>query len=510
MDKVFSFIKEPDEENVKNMNPVWKILIVDDDTDVHSVTKLVLKNFEFEGSGLEFYSAYNGQEAKKILSTTEDIALILLDVVMEEDDTGLKIAKFIREELRNDTIRIILRTGQPGSAPETSVIVEYDINDYKEKSELSARKLFSTIYTTIRSYRDLMRIKKNRDGLEKIIHYSSSLFEKKSFNEFSSGVLIQLSTLMRNQGNALMYAVCSNIVCDEITDETAFEIIATTLGDTDHALAQTIKSRLLKALEKKEDMISDGHYVGYFDLNEYGIHLIYLESVSPLLVHEEKHLLNLFVRNITIAFQNIYLHKDLLGIQKELIYSMSSLAESRSKETANHIRRVSHASGLLAKLMGLNDEEQEVIRHASSMHDIGKMGIPDTILLKPGSLDESEFETMKQHTKLGHEVFHKSNHRILRVASTIALSHHENFDGTGYPRGIAKEDIPICARIVSVVDVFDALTHDRCYKKAWTVEEALDFIKSQSGKKFDPKIVGVFLDNIDSFLEIMESYKDDY
>jgi len=506
MDKVFSFIKEPDEENVKNISPVWKILIVDDDADVHSVTKLVLKNFEFEGSGLEFYSAYNEQEAKKILSTTEDIALILLDVVMEEDDTGLKIAKFIREELRNDTIRIILRTGQPGSAPETSVIVEYDINDYKEKSELSARKLFSTIYTTIRSYRDLMRIKKNRDGLEKIIHYSSSLFEKKSFNEFSSGVLIQLSTLMRNQGNALMYAVYNKIACDEMS----FEIIATTVGDTDGTSSQNIKSRLMEAIEKKEDIICDGHYVGYFNLNEYGIHLIYLESVCPMLVNEEKHLLNIFVRNITIAFQNIYLHKDLLGIQKELIYSMSSLAESRSKETSRHIRRVSHASGLLAKLMNLSDEEQEVIQYASSMHDIGKMGIPDTILLKPASLDAREFQVMKEHTKLGHEVFSKSNHRILRVASKIALSHHENYDGTGYPGGISGEDIPICARIVAVTDVFDALTHNRCYKEAWKIEEALQFIKEQSGIKFDPEITSVFLENIDQFLEIMERYKDDY
>ena len=145
----------------------WKILIVDDEIEVHNMTKNVLSNFVFENKQLEFISAFTGQEAIEILKKHNDIAVILLDVVMETDDAGLIVTKKIRKELKNKKVRIVLRTGQPGLAPEKDIIVNYDINDYKEKTELTSNKLFTTIVAAIRSYRDLSIIEQNRIGLKK-------------------------------------------------------------------------------------------------------------------------------------------------------------------------------------------------------------------------------------------------------------------------------------------------------------------------------------------------------
>jgi len=141
---------------------IWKILIVDDAKGVHTITKTILSGFSFEGSTLEFLSAYSALEAEKIMQEHNDIALILLDVVMEDDDSGLKFVKYVRDTLQNKMVRIVLRTGQPGQAPERDVIIQYDINDYKEKTELTSDKLFTTIIASLRNYKDLMAIKESK------------------------------------------------------------------------------------------------------------------------------------------------------------------------------------------------------------------------------------------------------------------------------------------------------------------------------------------------------------
>ena len=174
----------------------WKVLIVDDEDQIHTVTRMVLADFSFKDMPLEFLSAHSGAQARDVLREHGDIAVVLLDVVMETDNAGLELAVFIREELRNANLRIILRTGQPGQAPERRVIVDYDINDYKEKSELTAQKLFSTMITALRSYRDIMTIEMSRNGLEKIIGASASLFQIRSMETFLSGILMQIGSLL--------------------------------------------------------------------------------------------------------------------------------------------------------------------------------------------------------------------------------------------------------------------------------------------------------------------------
>ena len=193
----------------------WKILIVDDESDVHNVTMYMIKGMEYLGRPLQFFHAYSGQEAKAILAQQQDIAVILLDVVMETEDSGLQLVRFIREELQNCTVRIVLRTGQPGKAPAARVILEYDINDYKEKTELTLEKMLVTVISALRSYNFITTIENNRKGLKKIIEASSDIFERQSLQKLGSGVLSQLTSILQLREDAI-YSHASGLTASGI------------------------------------------------------------------------------------------------------------------------------------------------------------------------------------------------------------------------------------------------------------------------------------------------------
>lgn len=337
----------------------WKILIVDDDEDIHDVTELALKRLEFENRKLTFIHAYSAFEAKVKLVEYPDIAVALLDVVMENESAGLDLVRVIREDFRNENIRLILRTGNPGQAPEESVTLSYDINDYRGKTELTAQNLRTVIITALRSYQSILTIK----GL----------------------------------------------------------------------------------------------------------------------------------------------YKEIDDTQKELIYTLSEIAESRSVDTGNHVKRVGIISTFLARALHLPAEEVENMKLAASMHDLGKLAIDDAILNKPGKLTENEFNTMKNHCRYGYEILKFSQRELLKMAAIISYEHHENYDGTGYPRGISGDEIHVYSRIVAIADVFDALSMKRVYKESWPQDRILEYIKEESGKKFDPKIVQIFLEHFEEIKDLIEA-----
>ena len=177
----------------------------------------------------------------------------------------------------------------------------------------------------------------------------------------------------------------------------------------------------------------------------------------------------------------------------EVLERLAIAAEYRDDDTRDHTRRVGHSASLMAQAMGLTPFEVDTIKRASPLHDLGKIGVPDSVLLKPGKLTNEEFEIIKTHSRIGAEILEGSEYHLLEMAKDIAIAHHEKFDGTGYPNGLRGEEIPLPARIVSVADVFDALTHERCYKPAWPVEDAVTEIVSQSGRQFDPNVVEAFV-----------------
>lgn len=204
----------------------------------------------------------------------------------------------------------------------------------------------------------------------------------------------------------------------------------------------------------------------------------------------------------------ITLNQEISDTQREIVTTMGIIGETRSKETGLHVKRVAEYSYLLAKLIGLSEEEATLLKEASPMHDIGKVGIPDHILNKPGKLTPEEFEIMKTHAQLGYEMLKYSEREILKASAVVAYTHHEKWDGSGYPRRLSGEEIPIYGRITAVADVFDALGHDRIYKEAWPLKNILDLFKEEREKQFDPNMIDLFFEHLDQFLSIRDRMQD--
>ena len=483
----------------------WKLLIVDDDQEIHSITNIVLEGYSFDDRPLKTISAYSGDEAVEILRKENDIALVLLDVVMETDDAGLICAKKIREELKNDTIRIILRTGQPGQAPEREVITEYDINDYKSKTELTAQKLFTTLTASFRSYGHLETINKNREGLEFIISASNKIFTAKPLKVF----IVATLNLLRSFIEKIAEGEASGVACYRenggplkiISAAGGYSEIETDAAADSSTLPGDVMEKIDLALKEKRTVIDESSVLIYSEAQQGEVLINYLD-LNGIIPETEKNLLTIFGSNISIAFDNICLSNEIIETQKEVIITLSEVVEGRSKATAEHIKRVTGISEMLAAELNLSEKEIELIKLACPMHDVGKVGIPDSILTKPGKLTEEEYEEMKEHTTIGYNIFKNSQREMMVAAGIVAHQHHEKWDGTGYPQGLKGEEIHIFGRIVAVADVVDALANSRCYKEPWELEKIIQLIEEEKGRHFDPEIADVFLQNIDKYKEI--------
>lgn len=230
-------------------------------------------------------------------------------------------------------------------------------------------------------------------------------------------------------------------------------------------------------------------------------------------IEQQKEQLEVAVRDRTAALNEAIAkltqsQLDLRNSQEETIYRLSRAAEFRDDETGQHLQRMSRYCQLIAQRIGLDEATCELLRIASPMHDVGKLGIPDRILLKPGKLTPDEFTIMKGHAEIGYRILVGSNATPLKMAATIAHTHHEKWDGNGYPRGLKGEDIPLHGRIAAIADVFDALTSARPYKPAWALEDALQLMRTNRGTHFDPTLVDVFFDALPEVLEIRERFVD--
>ena len=227
---------------------------------------------------------------------------------------------------------------------------------------------------------------------------------------------------------------------------------------------------------------------------------------NHLTLSEHQHYLEHMVDERTKELQ--LLNKEIEDTQKEIVFTMGIIAEGRSKETANHVKRVAEYSYLLSKLYGLSEKEALLVKEANPMHDIGKVAIPDSIIEKPAKLTDEEFKIMKTHSQIGYEMLKHSNRPLLKAASIIAYEHHERYNGKGYPRGLKGNEIHIYGAITSICDVFDALGSDRVYKKAWSDEKIINLFIEETGEHFHPILANLFLANYDKFVKIREKYQD--
>lgn len=253
----------------------------------------------------------------------------------------------------------------------------------------------------------------------------------------------------------------------------------------------------------------DGHFLAVSASQDGRRNVLYLsglERTDDLSLH----LIGLFSQNVLVAFDNLHLREEVMDTQREVVYRLGEAVETRSRETGNHVKRVAEMSKLLALASGAELRWAETLKHASPMHDLGKIGVPDAILNKPGKLEPHEWEVMKTHANIGYDILHTSKRDILKMGALLSQQHHEKWDGSGYPSGLAGESIALEARITAVADVFDALASDRCYKKAWPLDDVYEFMRDQAGRHFDPDLVDLLFANIDEVNRIRSRYADKF
>lgn len=489
----------------------WKIIIADDEDEVHTMTRMVLRKFSFADKGVELISTYSGKETLEVMAAQPDISVILLDVVMESENSGLEVVKEIRETLKNPFVRIILRTGQPGQAPEDDVIRNYDINDYKSKTELTVQKLYTSIIASLRAYIDMKTIEHNRSGLETILNQARYLFQVKNLEEFMGTALDTYEKLLQlemdgqnkfiNGFGVAQYEQKYRVLSRKGVFKSDPELTVSTLS------SDVFRDLVTKAEKNDGETISDHRYLSVFRGEEGVKNYIYFET--PVTISPSDHaLFQVLNSNVSVAIDNISLNKEIVDTQKEVLYTLGEIVEFRSKETANHVSRVAEYSYMLAIEYGLSLEEAELLRMASPMHDIGKIGIPDTILTKPDKLTPEEFDVIKNHTIIGYEILKQSKREIMKAAARVALEHHERWDGSGYPYGKKQDEIHIMSRITCLADVYDALSHRRVYKAAWTDERIYEEIRRMNGIMFEPRLVEIFFRNLYGIMEIRNRLPD--
>jgi response regulator RpfG family c-di-GMP phosphodiesterase len=495
--------------------PVWKLLIVDPEQDWHLAAAQALAGKELLGRKLQLLSADSAEEAKQQLRDHPDTAVVLLEVVLDKKAADLDLIQAIRSELGLSLVRVVVCTGHPELAPEEQLILQCDIHDYKEKATLTAQRLLTTLIASLRSYRDLISVEESKRGLEQVIQSTSELFQHQSFGRFAPSVLkhyaklAQPSFLLSPQaeaGGVTSYAV---VKAGKHLELLAINGEFNKCGGRplEEQVPAKVLERIRDAFRSKQGGWYGKHAVAYFGSKSGAEQVIYLQDLKQL-TEWSRYLIDIFSSNVSVALENIHLSNEIENTQREIIFSLGEIAETRSRETGFHVKRVSEYSYLLAEKLGLPESECDMLRMASPMHDVGKVGIPDAILNKPGKLDPEEFEIMKTHATAGYEMLRHSDRPIMKTAAVLALQHHEKYNGTGYPNRLFGESIHLYGRITAIADVFDALGSDRVYKKAWELERILELFRRERGEHFDPQLTDLFFDHLPEFLQIRDAYSD--
>src|SRR5450830_1200366 len=473
----------------------WRVLVVDDDPDVHAVTRLALRNLSFKGRELELFSAHSGAEGYKVLSETADIALVLLDVVMETEDAGLVLARRIREDLGNHTVRVVLRTGQPGQAPEQRVIIDYDINDYKAKTELTTQRLFTAVISALRAYESLTMLERSRVGLGKIL--------AGSLREFASGVLGQVSAVLGIGADGMLCVLAVNEREPAVLAATGVWAALADHGSLppEHPLLGVFE----RALSEQQGQHSALGTV--LPIHTFQQQSLCIAVCPPLAMADlQRELLELYCQRTAAAFDNQYLYDQVQKTQAATVALLAQAAEARHPGAAAHAGRVRALSEAIARRMceqGVKDPELTpqliaTIGPASMLHDLGMTqacdGWADDAVYTP-----EQRADMQRHPDIGRSMLERAaatveGYTYLNCGALIAGAHHERFDGSGYPQGLAGRAIPLCARIVGVADSYDGMTGPRPHRPARSCAAALAELQREAGRLYDPAVVAALAD----------------
>lgn len=492
---------------------LWKVMVIDDDLGVHELTAMVLRRFQFEGRGLDLVSGYSGGEAQTLMRQHPDTAILLLDVVMERENAGLDVVRFVRECLKNHQVRIILRTGQPGMAPELEVITQYDINDYRDKTELTQEKLITAIVTGLRSFRDLTQINKHKMGLETVLKVIGDLFGQRSDKKLAESVLKSLDTILVAREDSCAEPSSAGFAARE---ENGGWWIYAGQGDYGSMVGQNLEDCASQAVMAMVESVRHSGLKLVFESNRM-MAMFLGQTNTPNILFFQKNsnfndsdgsLSSQFMAKAGLAFRSFFRNQEMFEAQSDLGITLGEFLEERTVSFGFHVRRVVYSSRLLGQKLGLSEEEIEWLGVASGLHDLGKALISDQTLKKTGPLSPEELKEVRTHSGLGFQMLKGGKHKGILMGATVANQHHERWDGKGYPQGLRGEEIHIFSRIVALVDVFDAMIHDRPYRKGRSREEALAFIRESRGTFFDPKLVDLLFAYLPEFLAIQDKIPD--
>lgn len=509
----FLFADDVEEEEIQHRGS-WKVLIVDDEPEVHAVTKLAFSDFIFQDRDIEFLSAHSGADAKRLMQEHDDIAVVLLDVVMETDDAGLQVADFIRNDVQNTFTRIILRTGQPGQAPEREVIVNYDINDYKSKTELTAQKLFTVVISALRSYRDIINIEESRKGLEMIINSSNQLFNIGSMDAFMDNLSHQLESLLgqRPEVSYLTTALpTSNNLNNYIAYSRSIEdasMKAFPAGNMDKKVLDVCQM----AIKKQGLTIQNDVMVAFCEGGAFNGALLVISGLPEHLEKNEQILIDVFANNVQAAFEKLQLAQN---IESSHDSGQMSIFEHAGKELecrlnrGRHVHRVTLICERLGEALGLPRKDLEILSLAFRLHNIGNLVIPMSILTKSGDLTPEEIKVIRRQIDEEIDLLKDAQHSVIKTTALLASEQYEKWDGSGYPNGLSGEQLHIFSRIVTLADVFDRLSSaSEEESEPLPPVEVIEQIKAQKGKQFDPQIVDILLNDIAEFEYIIEQNPD--
>jgi len=499
-----------------------KILVVDDEVVIRELMTDILID-----EGYEVESAANGKEALKLIQSRPDFVVLFTDIMMPEMD-GIQLIREARKISPN--LVPIVMTGY-ATLESARAAVKEGAYDYVVKPfNLSEIKLavsnalercrLTSENTRLREITDLFNISEKiasiRDEDELLDYILDAALSRVDAEAGSVMVVSEDGELLKVVRSRGLAATSQNMVVrreGSISGWVAENVQPLIIGEPGQELQLGKLRRKFQGgtfisvpLERKTNAMdpmmlkSEGLPRVVAVLNATG------KRNGGRFTDTDLKALSIVANHAAAAMENVRLISDIEENQREVVYTLGEIVETRSKETGQHVKRVAEYSRLLGVLHGLGNSEADVLRMATPLHDVGKVGIPDDILNKPGKLTPEEFEVMKTHAQLGYDMLKNSKGVVLRTAAIVAHEHQEKYNGSGYPRGLAGEDIHIYGRITGLADVFDALGSERVYKKAWPLEKILEFFREQRGEHFDPNLVDLFFEHLDSFLEIRSAY----
>lgn len=483
----------------------WNILLIGGGSEEFRGLTHLLAGFQFESRSMRLLHAVTPEEVRLQLATETDIAVVMLELCASAGLQALEWVGYIRESLSNAAVRIVVVADPAWAEAEEEIMLGYDINTFRLKGEFdgSASKFKSALIGSLRGYRDFKKTEDEKKSLDYVALSSSLVLNAGSLEELAGDVLRHLASILKT------YPSSGGLVLQKNGQQ--WRMLA--------ASGEYVKLNPASLPEEMEDvlallresnaksLIPDGF--SFHSPSVIGPERLIFVEACRMPSDWEYYLAESYCANTDAVFENLELRHEIESTQKEIIYTLGEIAETRSQETGFHVKRVAEYTKLLAVKYGLPEEEANLLALASPMHDIGKVGISDSILNKPGKLTEEEYATMKNHARSGYEMLKHSSRPILKTAAIIALQHHEKYGGGGYPQGLSGEEIHLYGRITAIADVFDALASDRVYKKAWPMDEIVELFRKERGKHFDPKLTDLFLRHLDEFLEIRARYTDE-